>query len=185
MAILPTSFSQFRGIRAISSPESPSRATEHKLNDKGKIRRVRDIKSAERLAKKRPKLFRIRSVQSTRRNQRDFARRVNGDLLRAISDWHGYVDQLPEPEELDDATLFVVQSAYHSRYLYPKDVYEKLSVYLEKLEMNTDDLLEVDAELIQNLLARDNVISDLMTLLNLCRCYEKHKVRLKQRGVNE
>ncbi|EKT60077.1 hypothetical protein [Providencia sneebia] len=118
------------------------------------------------------------------RNQRHLARHIQGHMLRALTDWHGFIESLPEIEQLDDAYLFVLHSVYQSQHLYPKDVYNKLSVYFEKMALhfkNTPEL-EVNSSLINKLITKDNVISNLMAILNLCRRYEQRKVKLKRRN---
>ncbi|HHL2502290.1 TPA: hypothetical protein ACQ301_004420 [Yersinia enterocolitica] len=118
-------------------------------------------------------------MQTVSRNQH-FPRHLHGQFLRAMSDWHGYLDQLPGPEALDDSHLLVIQSVYHSSYLYPKEIYEALIGYFDKIEVTPDYLLEVDATTIKKLMTKDNVITELMLLLDICRCFEQKKIKLKK-----
>ncbi|MBW5812561.1 hypothetical protein H0I61_11330 [Yersinia kristensenii] len=181
MLIPQISFIQPRNVQRVSPAESAK-----KLREKSsRLRRVRDIKSAGRLDQKRPRVFRIRSVQTAGRNQQNFARHLHGQFLRAISDWHGYCNQLPAPEALDDVNLFVIQSVYHSSYLYPKEVFQALNGYFDKVAVTSDYLLEVDAMLIKKLMTKDNIITELMALLDICRSHEQHKVKLKPRRYGE
>ncbi|EKT64609.1 hypothetical protein [Providencia burhodogranariea] len=179
MAIAPINFAQTRYVQRVSATESSKKTGQF---DQGKPRRVRDVTKVEKQLKKLPRLFRIRSVQMTSRNQRHLARHIQGHMLRALSDWHGFIESLPEIDQLDDAYLFVLHSVYQSQHLYPKDVYKQLSGYFEKLELhfkNTPEL-EVNASVVQQLITKDNVISNLMAILNLCRRYDQRKVKLKR-----
>ncbi|EMA4781814.1 hypothetical protein U3C50_001528 [Providencia rettgeri] len=178
MAIAPI-LTQTRYVLRVSEVDSPKKTDEF---GKTNARRVRDVTKVEKQLKKQPRLFRIRAVQMSGRNQRHLARHIQGHMLRALTDWHGFIDGLPEVEQLDDAYLFVLHSVYQSKHLYPKDVYNKLSSYFEKLEVCLDNMpeLEANAQLAHQLLTKDNVISNLMAILNLCRRYEQRKIKLKR-----
>lgn len=179
MAIAPINFAQTRYVQRVSATESSKKTTQF---GQANSRRVRDVTKVEKQLKKQPRLFRIRAVQMTSRNQRHLARHIQAHMLRALSDWHGFIESLPEIDQLDDAYLFVLHSVYQSQHLYPKDVYKQLSGYFEKLALhfkNTPEL-EVNASVVQQLITKDNVISNLMAILNLCRRYDQRKVKLKR-----
>lgn len=178
MAISPIGFSPARNMLRVSSAEPAKKTGKFRNTNR---RRVRDVTKVEKQHKKQPRLFRIRSVQMTARNQRHVAKHIQSQMLRSLSDWHGFIDSLPELEDLDDAYLFVLDSIHQSSYLYPKDIHKKLNDYLEKvaLHVNSSRSLEVNASIVQLLITKDNVISNLMTLLNLCRQYEQRKLKLK------
>lgn len=180
MAIAPIIYSQSRFVQRVSSTESSN-----KPNQFGNMnsRKVRDITKVEKQQKKQPRLFRIRAVQMSSRNQRHLARHIQGHMLRALTDLHGFIESLPEIEQLDDAYLFVLHSVYQSQHLYPKDVYNKLSVYFKKMALHFKDSpeIEVNSSLINKLITKDNIISNLMAVLNLCRKYDQRKVKLKRK----
>ncbi|MBU2895874.1 hypothetical protein [Vibrio hepatarius] len=154
--------------------------------EESQTKRVRDVKQAEKRTKKKPRLFRIRRKPMTPQHQRQFAKMLNSYQLKALRDWHGFSEALPDKKLLNDAQLFILQAANHCQHLYPASLRKKMKQYLESLG-ELGEGMEADSEALQQLVAYEHYLEGLLSMLVLCRKYDKRerKYKNKQRKLND
>ncbi|WP_114785439.1 hypothetical protein [Vibrio tetraodonis] len=151
--------------------------------EESQTKRVRDVKQAEKRTKKNPRLFRIRRKPMTPQHQRQFAKMLNSYQLRALRDWHGFTEALPGKKQLNDAQLFILQAANHCQHLYPASLRKKMKQYLESLG-ELGEGMEADSEALQQLVAYEHYLEGLLSMLVLCRKYDKRERKYKKRLSN-
>ncbi|OOQ67606.1 hypothetical protein C1S86_23480 [Vibrio parahaemolyticus] len=161
---------------SISIPQRAERVSDispvKKARDDGKFKRVRDVKYIEKRQRKYPRIFRVRRKAMTPQNQRQFVKLLNSYQLRALRDWQGFFDSLPDAESLNDAQVFILQAVQHSQHLYPASVKKSLGKYSKQLAKLNDDN-EPSSETLQQLVAYDHYLEGLLSLLVLCRRYDQ------------
>ncbi|HAS6480709.1 TPA: hypothetical protein GRR64_24455 [Vibrio parahaemolyticus] len=140
--------------------------------DDGKFKRVRDVKHIEKRQRKYPRIFRVRRKAMTPQNQRQFVKLLNSYQLRALRDWHGFSESLPDESSLNDAQVFILQAVQQSSHLYPTSVKKILEKYSKQLAKLSDDN-EPSSETLQQLVAYDHYLEGLLSLLVLCRRYDQ------------
>ena len=137
--------------------------------DEGNLKRVRDVKHIE---KRQRKYLRVRRKGMSPKNQRQFVKLINSYQLRALRDWQGFADALPEAESLSEAQLFILQAARQSQHLYPASVKKTLDKYEQILATLSDDV-DPSSDSLQQLIAYDHYLEGLLSMLVLCRRYDK------------
>lgn len=161
---------------SISIPQRAERVSDispvKKARDDGKFKRVRDVKHIEKRQRKYPRIFRVRRKAMTPQNQRHFAKLLNSYQLKALRDWQGFSESLPETERLNDAQVFILQTVQQSPHLYPDVVKRSLRKYSNQLAAFHDDN-EPSSEALQHLIAYDHYLAGLLSLLVLCRRYDR------------
>lgn len=169
------SFYTMRNI-SISIPQRTERVSSgspvKQTRDESKLKRVRDVKGIEKRQRKYPRIFRVRRKAMSPQNQRQFVKMINSYQLRALRDWQGFADALPEAESLSEAQLFILQAAQQSQHLYPASVKKTLGKY-EQILATLNDNSEPSSESLQQLIAYDHYLEGLLSMLVLCRRYDK------------
>lgn len=161
---------------SISIPQRIERVSDvsqtKQTRDEGGLKRVRDVKHIEKRQRKYPRIFRVRRKEMTPQNQRQFLKQLNSYQLRALRDWQGFSESLPDAESLNDAQVFILQAVKQSQHLYPASVKKILKQYEQVLSALCDDT-EPSSEALQQLIAYDYYLAGLLSLLVLCRRYDK------------
>ncbi|EKH9200316.1 hypothetical protein HJ107_23310 [Vibrio parahaemolyticus] len=161
---------------SISIPQRAERVADvspvKQARDDGKFKRVRDVKHIEKRQRKYPRIFRVRRKAMTPQNQRQFVKLLNSYQLRALRDWHGFSESLPDESSLNDAQVFILQTVQQSPHLYPVSVKKILGKYSNQL-VKTNDGNEPSSETLQQLVAYDHYLEGLLSLLVLCRRYDQ------------
>ncbi|AUI86431.1 hypothetical protein BS333_08535 [Vibrio azureus] len=143
-------------------------------------KRVRDVKQAEKRNKKQSRIFHIRRKPMTPQQQRQFARMLNSYQLRALRDWQGFTQSLPDKQQLNDAQLFILQAANHCQHLYPSSIRKKMANYLDALGELAEGM-EADSEILQQLIGNDHYLEGLLSMLALCRKYDARERRYQRK----
>ena len=138
--------------------------------------RVRDIKQSEKQNQKRQRVFRIARAQMTPQQRRYYAQQLNSYQLKALCDWYSFSDNL-SVDSLNDAQKWILQAAQQSQHLYPKRLRKQIQQYIDGLDLEAlmPDQAHPDGEHIQQLLAYDDYLASMLTLLALCRRYYGNK----------
>lgn len=183
MSISSISLPQQRFVQRVSSSEAVKKGG--KFSHKVKRLRVRDVKKVAKQFKQNR--FSIRTVQMTARNQRHAASQIHYYIMMGIYHPLDFIDKLPPFERLDEAHIFVLHSIYKSPHLYSEEVYKKLSCYFEQLatHLDSEHHLKINAKTVQQLMVKENSILNLMTLLNVCRQFERGQLRFKENISND
>ncbi|WP_318452410.1 hypothetical protein [Photobacterium leiognathi] len=144
-----------------------------------KAKRVRDVKQAEKRKKKQRRFFRIRRKLMTPQQQRQFAKILNSYQLKALRNWHGFTQELPEKQSLNEAQLFILKAANQCQHLYPASIHNEMNHYLESLGILTEGM-DANSKVLQQLVAYEHYLMGLLSILALCRKYDVREHQCKK-----
>ncbi|AYV25044.1 hypothetical protein L1D61_25685 [Vibrio mediterranei] len=139
-------------------------------------KRVRNVNQADKRTKKQQRLFRIQRKPMTLQHQRNLAKMLNSYQLRALRDWHGFTQGLPEKQLLNEAQLFILQAVNQCQHLYPSSMRKEIAQYLDSLGVLVGGM-DADSEVLQQLVAYEHYLDGLLSMLALCRKYDARESR--------
>ncbi|MCF7505324.1 hypothetical protein [Vibrio sp. L3-7] len=172
---------------SFSMPQKAERVSDitptKQTREESQTKRVRDVKQADKRAKKQHRLFRIRRKPMTPQQLRQFSKMLNSYQLKALRDWHGFTQGLPEKQSLNEAQLFILQAANQCQHLYPSSIRKKMTQYLESLGALAEGM-DADSEVLQQLVAYEHYLEGLLSMLVLCRKYDDRERRYQQKPQN-
>lgn len=151
------------------SPITPGKKTK----DSFQPRRVKDAGELKKQAKKYPRLFRVERKHLTLQQQRQFSRQLNSYQLNALRNFHGFSDNLLDTKSLNDAQRWILNSARACGHLYPKELRKLLKKNIDMFQLKEDE--DADSQTMQQLLAYEHNLDGLLSLLVLCRRYDKQE----------
>lgn len=138
-----------------------------------KPRRVKEVSQPDKRAKKYPRLFRVERKPLTFQQQGQFAKQLNSYQLKALRNWQGFSDSLLDIESLNDAQRWILNAARVCEHLYPRALRKLLKKHIDEFQLTED--MNVDSQTVQQLLAYEHNLDGLLSILVLCRRYDKRK----------
>lgn len=164
---------------------SQVQSTKKSQDDQSKPIRVKDLKKNEsKKDENKRRLFINRKFMSPQ-YQRNFARLLNSYQLKALRNWAGFSSSINDSLPLNDAQLFILQSARCNQFLYPQKVRKNLINFSKNLPLLTiEEDKEASAQVIDQLILLENYIETILTILAVCRKYDQNQqIILKKEEV--